>query len=398
MSGPDQSPADVTILAPGPSYGSFSRRAFLGVTAAGVLSACAGKSSTSGASDTGVVNQAPSASATKAAQKLESKLNVYTWAEYTEPDNIKAFSKANSVHIKLDIYDSNEAMIAKLELAKGTSGYDLCVPTGTFIPQMVSKGLLEPMDTSKLKNFDKIDAKYRDQPWDRGNKHSVCKDFGTTGFMYDKTVVRNNPKAWGDFFTLAQQDGISGQVSLLDDPGEITGAYFWWKGIDPNKATSADYDKAKAYLVDTIAPHVKAFDAYPGGKAAQGDYVLSHVYSGDARAALATAKDFVWVIPTPHANLWMDTYAIVKGAKDLNAAYAFIDYLLEPRVSAREISYHGYNTGVDATKQFLPANLTHKEVVYPSAAEQSRLVPLLLTPLHPRSVEILNAMKAKAGK
>ena len=80
-------------------------------------------------------------------------------------------------------------MIAKLELAKGTAGYDIIVPTGGYVPEMVAKGLMLALDKSKLPNFKNLDSKLLNFPWDPGNKYTIPKDFGTTGYIYDKTVI-----------------------------------------------------------------------------------------------------------------------------------------------------------------------------------------------------------------
>ena len=62
-------------------------------------------------------------------------LNLFTWAEYDDPDLMKSFGS-----ITIDVYNSNEEAIPKLEAAKGTSGYDMVVPTGAYIPQMAARG------------------------------------------------------------------------------------------------------------------------------------------------------------------------------------------------------------------------------------------------------------------
>ena len=122
------------------------------------------------------------------------KYNLYTWAEYDDPDLMKKFGT-----ITIDVYNSNEDAIAKLEASKGTSGYDMVVPTGAYIPQMAEKGLLMPLNLDLVTNFKNLDPIYTQQPWDPENKFSVCKDWGTTGWIYDKTQVKTEIKTWTDF-------------------------------------------------------------------------------------------------------------------------------------------------------------------------------------------------------
>ena len=127
---------EVRILVP---RASIARRGFLGLGAAGLaswlLAACGGDGGGGGSR-----TQVTAPPVAKAPTDLEDALNIYSWADYSNPDNIKAFQTANdNIKVKVDTYDSNEAAIAKLELAGAKAGYDVIVPTGVFIPQMVQR-------------------------------------------------------------------------------------------------------------------------------------------------------------------------------------------------------------------------------------------------------------------
>jgi spermidine/putrescine transport system substrate-binding protein len=117
--------------------------------------------------------------------EIEDRLNFFHWAEYDDPEVFKDFENEFGATTKIDIYASNEEAIAKLTAASGTSGYDLVIPTGVYIPQMVELDLLQQVNLDLIPNFENVDEIYRDQPWDPGNKYSVCKDWGSTGWIYD---------------------------------------------------------------------------------------------------------------------------------------------------------------------------------------------------------------------
>jgi spermidine/putrescine transport system substrate-binding protein len=335
----------------------------------------------------------------KAPTQLEGSLNIYTWADYQNPDNVKAFQKANdNIKVKIDSYDSNEAAIAKLELAGAKAGYDIVVPTGAFIPQMVSKGLLAEIDKSKLPNFAKLDPAFLNQPWDPGNKYSVVKDWGSTGYLFDKTVVTDPATPdWAGFFKIAAQKGVSGKVSALDVPGDVAGMAFWREGIDWNTTNPADFAKAETILKNELIPHLKAFNSFPRDGLLNGEYVLSQMYNGDARQVLLEEPDqFQWVLGAPKTELWIDNWCILKGAEHPEAAHAFINNMLDPKVSAAEIDYHGYNTAVQGTDQYLPKDLAEKDLIYFTDEQKKTLVAgtvanqALTTKLH-------NELKAAAS-
>ena len=317
----------VKVLASRAAAQRMTRRHFLAGSAVAMfsssvlLAACGG-------TETGGDN-GPSASAGGA---IEDQLNFFHWAEYDDPEVFKDFTKQYGAATKIDIYASNEEAIAKLVAAQGTSGYDIVVPTGVFIPQMVQNGLLDELNLDLIPNFENVEEIYRNQPWDPNNKHSVPKDWGSTGWIYDKTKVKSDIKTWGDFGDVAMGEA-SGATSVLDAPGDITAIYFWANGIDWATTEEKYLDEAEDYVVNKLAPHIKAYDSYPGIALTEGKYALSQAWNGDARQGLLSTDEpdrYVWGLGAPMTELWMDNWCIVKGAQHPNAAHAWINFILDP--------------------------------------------------------------------
>jgi spermidine/putrescine transport system substrate-binding protein len=284
----------VRVLAPRATAAQLSRRGFLaGVGAAAAtfgLVACSGGA---GSGVGGVIGPGPSVTTAGGPQPPEGTLNFYNWSAYDDPDLVKAFAQAaGGLQTHLDVYASNEEAIAKLSAAKGTSGYDVFVPTGPYIPQLIANGLLHRLDPSQLPNLSHVDPRLRQQPWDPHNDYSVPKDWGSTGFLYDRTVVKRDLRTWADFAD-AMQHEASGRTSLLDESTEACGLYFWTQDpvVDWSTGDVTQLDACERYMVDTVAPHVKAYESYPGTKLVQGEFALSMIWNGDARQALLAAKD-----------------------------------------------------------------------------------------------------------
>ena len=302
-------------------------------------------------------------------------------------------------NITIDVYNSNEDAIAKLEAAKGTSGYDMVVPSGPYIPQMVAKGLLQPLDLSLIPNFKNLDPQYINQPWDPGNKYSVCKDFGSTGWIYDNTVIKTPITSWTDFIKAAQNEG-SGQTSVLDAAPDLCGIYFWANGIDWNTEDPAQLDACEDVIVNQLAPHVKAFNSYPGIELAQGNYVLSQVFNGDARQGLLSVDDpehYTWGFGAPTSELWMDNWCILKGAKNVDAAYNFLNFILTPENSATDLAFHGYDTGITGVRELLPKDTKFLDMVFLTPEVLTTLVAGEVNSAQDRQVAIFDKAKAKAG-
>lgn len=374
------------VLIPSSMRKELSRRMFLsgaiGAGAAAALAACAPSTGGAGAGGSG-------------------SLSLYTWGEYDDPAVLKSFAKTDGgATVKLGSYDSNEELIAKLTAAKGTSGYDLVVPTISFIPQMIELKLLEKLDQSKLPNLKNVDPVYLDTDFDKGNRYSVPKAFGASGYVYDTTVITRDLTSWKDFFDAAQNEA-AGKTSFIADPNEILWAYFFSIGEDINTNDSGTLDAAKDFLVKNIAPNVQAFESYVSNTIAQNGRVLAHAFNGDARQGILGNDDrnrYKWVKPSEGAGQFVDNWTIPVGAKNIDAAHAFIDYVLDQDVSLKELLYIGYNTAVTGiVEKATAAGVELPELIFYSEEETKKLVFDIVPESQEQRVAIFNDIQAAAG-
>ena len=370
----------------------LTRRGFLGAVAAlgaaGILTAC----SPDGGS-------APAPQATGG--EVEKELSVYSWGDYDAPEVVEAFTSESGAKVIMDTFASNEEMIAKLVAAKGTSGYDLVVPTGVFIPQMVENGLLAKLNLDLIPNIEHMDPAFLGRAWDPKNEYSICKAWGTTGFVYDKTVITRELKTWSDFIDAAQNEA-SGKTSVLDDPAPLGGIYYWANGIDWNTTDPADLDACENFLVNDLAPHISAFDSYPGGAAIpQASHALMQVWNGDARIGIQESPDpdrWQWVLGAPDTELWMDNWALAVGAPHPEAAHAFLNFILTPENQLAQVDYIGYDTGAkDIRAAAEAAELEMLDMVFFSPEQIETMHEGKVTEAQGRIVEMWNKTKAAAG-
>ena len=217
---------------------------------------------------------------------------------------------------------------------------------------MISKELLLKLDKNKIPNWSNIDPAYLGREWDPTNDYAVPRDWGSTGYIYDSSKIKRELKTWADYFDAAANEA-SGQTSALDTSDNVLGPYFWANGISWNTEKEEDLDAAEKFLVDEFAPHIKAFDSYPSTAIAEGAYMLSAAWNGDARQAYVRIADaggdpepWKWVLGLPTTEIWMDHYAITADAKNPDGAYAWINWMLEPDTAFRDLVYIGYNMTV----------------------------------------------------
>lgn len=385
---------ELRILASTATASRITRRHFLMGSAAAMFSGGVVLASCSSDGGTGSSSGATATGSSLAA--LESDLNFYNWAEYDEPKVVKRFTSEYGPATTLDTYNSNEEMIAKLLAAGGTTGYDIVVPTGIYIPEMVSKDLLMELDLSRIPNFANLDPQFQNQPWDPGNKHSVCKDSGSVGWLVDTSKVKADIQTWNDFNTAAMTEA-SGQTSLLDSAPEVPAVYFWANGIEYATEDPAQLDAAEHFIVDELAPHIKAFDTAPD---ALGTYALSQAFSGTARVALITAENpnVKWHLGAPATEIWMDNWCILKTAAHPNAAYAWINYIYDPENAYEDMLYHGTNPGIKGVEEKAKqGDMQFPENVFFTPEQLATMQDGAINSAQQRQVDILAKAKAAAA-
>ncbi|MGB7819040.1 MAG: spermidine/putrescine ABC transporter substrate-binding protein [Ornithinibacter sp.] len=377
----------------------ISRRQMMAfaATAAGAsfLAACGGDESGSA----GTASAATEPIATGG--PLEASLSMYSWGDYDAPEVLEAFTSSLGPAVTSDSFNSNEELIAKLVAAKGTSGYDIVVPTGPFIPQMVENGLLAPINLELVPNISAMDPEFLARDWDPENQYSICKAWGTTGFVYDTTLIDRELTTWNDFIDAAQNEA-SGKTSVLDDPAPMCGIYYWANGIDWNTTDPADLDACQEFIVNDLAPHISAFDSYPGGQAIpQGTQALMQVWNGDARIGIMESDEpekWQWVLGAPATELWMDNWAIAAGAPNPEAAHAFINFMLAPENAVPTVDYIGYHTGAkDIEAKAEEAGLEMLDLVFFTPEQVATMHTGEVTEAQQRTVDIWNQAKAAAS-
>ena len=380
---------DVTFLAPRAASARLSRRALLagfGVVGLGALSAC-GKTTKMAASP-------------PTDGELESKLNLYSWGDYDAPEIIDAFKSKFDVLVQVDSYGSNEELAAKLSTSRGTSGYDVVVPTGSNVPQMLEHDLLQELDLSLIPNFEHIDDNFKNQYFDPENPNRLVTAGGTPGCVNTTTNIAGDLTCWQDFVDTAQKEA-AGTTALLEDPWEVAAIALAAMGVSLNTEDEGELDEARKIIVDQLAPNIKAYIGNAATGMIQGSFTLLHAFNGDARQGLTEVKDpesWKFVFPTPSANLWTDTWAIATGAPHPDSAHAFINHMISPDTAVEQLDYIGYPIGTKGlAEQAKKAELDEQDLIFPAQEVLDRLEPSKKTPADQIRTEIYADAQARSG-
>lgn len=306
--------------------------------------------------------------------RLGNSLRLFNWPDYMDPDLLREFEQTYGVRISVDYYDTNEALIAKLE-AGGLGQYDLIVASDYAMEILLAGGMLETLDHANIPNLVNLDARFRELPFDPGNRYSVAYQWGTTGLgiRTDRINVSEDTPldSWGLVFDPALAPG---PIAMLNDAREVISAALLYLGYSPNTTDPAELRAAEDLLraqrprVLTYAPFATARDLL-----ASGDVVVAHNFSGDILMARDEQPAIQFVIPREGAIIWTDNLAVPSGARAKYAAEVFINFLLDAEVGARLSNFTRYASPNAAARAFIDEDLLADPAVYPDDATASRL-------------------------
>jgi spermidine/putrescine transport system substrate-binding protein len=348
----------------GASMSRFSpaRRRFLTTSAAALsglaLSNCARNLAGSNVNPTA----SPSSSSTPVSS-ASNKLYIYTWANYTDDELIKGFQDKTGIQVVVDLFDSNEAMLAKIQ-AGGGSAYSVIFPSDYMVVEMVNLGLLTAFDKSRLTQLSALKPKWRNPVYDPGNAHSVPIVWGTTGLIYDPQKVGKEIQGWD--YIWDNRKSLTRQVTLINDVREVMGATLRTLGYSYN-TTSPDEIKKAYNKLTQIKPAIANFLTTGWeDQLSSGDITVSMVYSQDAIALLQEKPNLRYIIPKTGTSVWTDTMVIPKSAPNPEGAYAWINYLMEPEVAAGLVKRLGTATPNQAAYDLLSDELKRDERLFPT--------------------------------
>jgi spermidine/putrescine transport system substrate-binding protein len=288
-------------------------------------------------------------------------LNVFSWPNYFSAVNLKAFKKQTGVSLNISTYEASDALFAKLNTAAG-AGFDIAVPTGGWVPEMVSKGLLQKIDHSRVP-FKNLDKSLLNKIYDKGNEYSIPKDYGVSGVTYDPAAVGGTIKTWKDFFDAGAKPGVSGKVQMAASAYDVIGPAIWADGGDWN-STDPKVIKAGAARAKDFAKHVKEFSGFDSDGLVKGTVVLSYNDQGLARVAMQQNKKLKFVVPGPISELWVDSYVLTAHAPNVDTAYKFLSFQLQPAHQIADTEFLGYPTALPGLRGKLPKSTKLPDIIF----------------------------------
>ena len=324
----------------------------------------------------------------------EKVLNVYNWSDYIAEDTLANFEKETGIKVVYDVFDSNDVLEAKL--LSGKTGYDVVVPSSSFMARQIKAGVFSKLDRSKLPNYKELDPEImaKLQAQDPGNAHSIPYLWGTTGIGINVAMVKER---LGDDYPMDSWDMVFNPeivakladcgVTILDAWDEIIPAALNYVGEDPNSTDPALFKGKAQDALMAIRPHIRYFHSSQYiNDLANGDVCVSVGWSGDILQAMDRADEaengveIAYIIPKEGAGLWFDMLTIPSDADHPENAHKFLNFLMRPDVMAGISNYVWYPNAIPASKPMIDEEIVNDPSIYPTAEVSKKLYTFTVYP------------------
>ncbi len=264
-------------------------------------------------------------------------LHLYTWDDYLNPDLISAFEEAHDCRLIVDIFDSNEAMLAKLKA--GATGYDVIVPSSYMVKILAREKMIVELDHTKIPNLKHVDSGYlTNLAFDKKMKWSVPYMLAPTGIAWVGDRVENVEPTWAVF----GREDLKGRMTLLNDSRETIGAALKMLGYSLNTTDETQINEAKDVVIQWKRNIAKfESDQYDSGLASA-EFFLSQAYAGDAFQAQEDNEAIEFAVPREGTSIACDDLVISATAPNPELAYAFVNFITDPPNAASNMEYIYY--------------------------------------------------------
>ncbi|KAB7704762.1 extracellular solute-binding protein [Bacillus aerolatus] len=295
-------------------------------------------------------------------------LTVFNWGDYIDAELIDQFEKETGIKVIYETFDSNEAMMTKIE--QGGTAYDVAVPSEYAIDKMKKANQLLPVDHSKIPNLKFIDERFMNLAFDPGNKYSIPYFWGTVGILYNKDLMKGKEiTAWNDLWG----PELRNEILLVDGAREVMGMGLNSLHYSLNDTNKQHLIEAKEKL-DTLTPNIKAIVGDEIRMLMENDEAtIGVVWSGTASELMWKKENLEYVVPEEGSNLWFDNMVIPKTAKNVEAAHKFINFMLDPKIATQNTEYVGYSTPNKKALEYMPKEIVSDERFYPDPEQTERL-------------------------
>ena len=307
-----------------------------------------------------------SLSACQSGEKKE--LNLFTWDGMFPQEVLDAFEKDTGIRINYSNFDYDEDMLSKLSEAEG-GDYDLVIADDYIIELAIQQGLVQKLDKSKLSNFSNVNSLYQGQFYDPSDEYTVPYGAGIPLIIYDPALVNLDIKGYSDLWDPSLKDSVAiiGNYRVIDGIALKTmGESFNTQDLDQIQAAG---DK----LME-LAPNIRLInDNNTQDYIISGEASVPFMYTSQITMALAERPDLKVVYPEEGLGFGIMAGFIPSKAPSSDAAHQFLNYILQPEVSAQCFEYIGYYCTNKAAEPYISEEM-HDLIVVPDTVTEGEAI------------------------
>ena len=268
----------------------------------------------------------------------ERVLNVCNWGEYIDEDLIYQFEEETGIKVNYQTAESNESLYSLLK--SGGASFDVICPSDYMISQLIEEDMLQPLDYSKIPNFEKIDQRFKNLSYDPENLYTVPYTWGTLGIIYNTAMVDEPITSWSAMF----DEAYAGDVLLINNSRDALGMALYYLGYSVNTTDETQIREAFQLISDAVSASVyqgKVMDEV-FQKMEQGNAAIATYYAGDYLSMLENNEDLAYVVPEEGSNWFVDAMCILKDAQNVDEAHEWINFLCSTEASLANMDYIWY--------------------------------------------------------
>lgn len=276
------------------------------------------------------------------AEAADDELNIFIWTEYVPDSVIEKFEDETGIKVNVSTFSSNEDMLAKVK-SESEGSYDIIQPSDYMVQQMIAQGMLEELDQEALTNLSNIGEAYLDPSYDPGNVYSVPYQGGVAAIAVDTSRVDKEITGYADLF----DESLANSLVVLDDFRAVIGMTERSMGYSMNESDPDILSQVQEQLLK-LKNNVVLYDSdSPKSAMIAGDCTVGYMWSAEVALSMEENPNIEIVFPEEGAYLFMDNWAIAKGAKHYDAAMQFINFMMDSEVAqmvSEEYPYLNANT------------------------------------------------------